>query len=576
MIFSCSKCKTKYKIPDEKVAGKVLKIRCKSCGAIVVVRDPTLATEKEIERQVGPPSAPPAPVEAPIWYVAIDGRQQGPFTYAVVRDQAAGGQIGADSFVWKAGMSDWLRADEVPELVGLLPKAPEVPVPPVPEPAADPAAAHVEPEPERQPEADQKLGLEADGAVAPAQAAAETAEKSATEPDLAAASSPRIGATDPLSRTSNLRPATTEIDLRDALVTFDPAAARAEAAEAVARKAQEVDQAAVPADLSEDLFAGEEALAEKAAPKQALKDAAAALDELDILNRPVKLEKKVLREEFSMLVRLDKGSKRRKLVWIAAGLLIATGIAVPSVFAYLEHAEDERALAEFLANAGVDENGNPTYGGRVLSYDGMVLEREKALGRKLSTREREALQDIVMEAEQLQAKAEPEKKAPPKKTSSYLGKPSSPSADKTMMLAHADEAKKEAEAALAHKNLTPAEWALLHGDEHKLDLKNDAAKEAEAEAAKKAEANASERNQKVAKAFGEKTRQFSKCKEGDGEGDSEKVKVTFTITALGRVTSVKLTGTDSAAKKGCIENVLQTAIFPAGDGEQTYLQTLVI
>ena len=40
MFFSCSKCDTRYTLPDEKVAGKVLKVRCKTCEATIVVRDP--------------------------------------------------------------------------------------------------------------------------------------------------------------------------------------------------------------------------------------------------------------------------------------------------------------------------------------------------------------------------------------------------------------------------------------------------------------------------------------------------------------------------------------------------------
>jgi predicted Zn finger-like uncharacterized protein len=41
MKFVCDKCRTKYTIADEKVHGKVLKIRCKNCGNIIEVREPT-------------------------------------------------------------------------------------------------------------------------------------------------------------------------------------------------------------------------------------------------------------------------------------------------------------------------------------------------------------------------------------------------------------------------------------------------------------------------------------------------------------------------------------------------------
>ncbi len=41
MKFVCNKCRTKYTIADEKVRGKVLKIRCKNCGTIIEVREPS-------------------------------------------------------------------------------------------------------------------------------------------------------------------------------------------------------------------------------------------------------------------------------------------------------------------------------------------------------------------------------------------------------------------------------------------------------------------------------------------------------------------------------------------------------
>lgn len=45
MKFVCEKCKTKYSIADQKVRRKVLKIRCKNCANIIVVRDPAARSE---------------------------------------------------------------------------------------------------------------------------------------------------------------------------------------------------------------------------------------------------------------------------------------------------------------------------------------------------------------------------------------------------------------------------------------------------------------------------------------------------------------------------------------------------
>src|ERR1700728_2391522 len=37
MKIACQSCQAKYTIADEKVVGKVVKIRCKKCGATIVV-----------------------------------------------------------------------------------------------------------------------------------------------------------------------------------------------------------------------------------------------------------------------------------------------------------------------------------------------------------------------------------------------------------------------------------------------------------------------------------------------------------------------------------------------------------
>ena len=39
MRFHCDRCKTRYSIADERVRGKILKIRCKNCSAVITVRE---------------------------------------------------------------------------------------------------------------------------------------------------------------------------------------------------------------------------------------------------------------------------------------------------------------------------------------------------------------------------------------------------------------------------------------------------------------------------------------------------------------------------------------------------------
>jgi len=76
------------------------------------------------------PSIPPPPPPAS-WHIAVAGETTGPFDAAQIRQMAAGGQFTGETLVWKAGMANWTKAGEVPELASLL-----AVVPPPPPPAA--------------------------------------------------------------------------------------------------------------------------------------------------------------------------------------------------------------------------------------------------------------------------------------------------------------------------------------------------------------------------------------------------------------------------------------------------------
>ncbi|MBK8480106.1 MAG: zinc-ribbon domain-containing protein [Proteobacteria bacterium] len=188
MKFICDQCSTKYSIADEKVRRKVLKIRCKNCGNIIVVRDPTRGTGAlaavpteggraldEAFQQVFSESPPatrsvtaaaqrstaarvptPAPAlvddherepeddntrislpgelrphEAAIedeWYLAVDGHQFGPMSFDElcrrVRRGEARSETGDEAFVWRDGFEDWIDAHSVPELRPFVPPRP--------------------------------------------------------------------------------------------------------------------------------------------------------------------------------------------------------------------------------------------------------------------------------------------------------------------------------------------------------------------------------------------------------------------------------------------------------------------
>lgn len=62
MRFSCQSCAAKYSIPDERVEGKVIRLKCQKCQAEIIVRGPAKPTEAEARTTVTP--APPVKPEA--------------------------------------------------------------------------------------------------------------------------------------------------------------------------------------------------------------------------------------------------------------------------------------------------------------------------------------------------------------------------------------------------------------------------------------------------------------------------------------------------------------------------------
>ncbi|MCC6215288.1 MAG: zinc-ribbon domain-containing protein [Polyangiaceae bacterium] len=141
MKVNCPACSAKYTIADEKVLGRRVKVRCKTCGQPITVdgtqlEDPSggldAGDEDEATRIASVPSfgAQAAPDEAgDVWSVNVTETDQRSMTTAALADAYASGEIGADAFVWREGMADWLPIDRVPELA-----------PPAAAPAAPPRA----------------------------------------------------------------------------------------------------------------------------------------------------------------------------------------------------------------------------------------------------------------------------------------------------------------------------------------------------------------------------------------------------------------------------------------------------
>jgi len=186
MRFVCDSCRAQYMISDDKVGAAGVKVRCKKCGNVIIVRPPQDAgAEADAALRGFEETAPPGPgPEAPTgensifsdvdddeigaafdsalgerhdeplaaraddepppeanlpavsdgppraqdWFVAVDERQTGPLTPEAIREYWDRGEIGPDSLTWRQGFDDWVSLSEVSELAAWLAPRPQRPV----------------------------------------------------------------------------------------------------------------------------------------------------------------------------------------------------------------------------------------------------------------------------------------------------------------------------------------------------------------------------------------------------------------------------------------------------------------
>ena len=83
-----------------------------------------------VMNNVGATPPPPPPVAQPVYYVLLNGQQQGPCNISRVREMVSQGMIQRNTLVWKQNTPAWAEAGRFPELSDLF-----APVPPPPPPA---------------------------------------------------------------------------------------------------------------------------------------------------------------------------------------------------------------------------------------------------------------------------------------------------------------------------------------------------------------------------------------------------------------------------------------------------------
>ncbi|MBU1068343.1 zinc-ribbon domain-containing protein [Myxococcota bacterium] len=157
MQFFCDQCKTKYSIADEKVVGKILKLRCKRCDNTIVLKDPRASSvadsagsssrgqqllkdafKKSFQEDLSSAADvfPSAASEGggedhtqiarlPLfesaqppeeWYLSDSRGQFGPMDFGELVARIKRGEPDHDAVIWRDGFDDWKTVDRVPEL----------------------------------------------------------------------------------------------------------------------------------------------------------------------------------------------------------------------------------------------------------------------------------------------------------------------------------------------------------------------------------------------------------------------------------------------------------------------------
>jgi predicted Zn finger-like uncharacterized protein len=144
LILTCEKCQRRYSVAEE-MLRKAMKLRCKSCQHIISVpahpqsgasppkanagraarRSPTGPRGGAPKKDAGVPwnglSAVTRPSEdGPPWFAMIKGRQGGPFQLKELECRVKAEEIGRRTYFWREGMTDWKRAEDLPELSSIF------------------------------------------------------------------------------------------------------------------------------------------------------------------------------------------------------------------------------------------------------------------------------------------------------------------------------------------------------------------------------------------------------------------------------------------------------------------------
>ncbi|MBX3226392.1 MAG: zinc-ribbon domain-containing protein [Labilithrix sp.] len=146
MKIQCQSCQAKYTIADEKVLGKVVKIRCKKCSSTIVINGNDQAADAGGDQNAFDYAGGGGGDQ---WTVNVADGDQRTMTVGEIATEYRDGVVNDETYCWKDGMADWLPLREIDQIYSAVKsatRAPEemmsvAPSASVPPPAAAPLFA---------------------------------------------------------------------------------------------------------------------------------------------------------------------------------------------------------------------------------------------------------------------------------------------------------------------------------------------------------------------------------------------------------------------------------------------------
>ncbi len=123
MKITCHSCGAKYTVSDDKVQGKTVKMKCRKCGATIVVGGAGASAgsaEGAGAQEVVAADGTGADLAPGSYLVNVADGDQRTMTLAEVLDAYNSSVVNADTYVWSDGMADWQPLGDNATITGAL------------------------------------------------------------------------------------------------------------------------------------------------------------------------------------------------------------------------------------------------------------------------------------------------------------------------------------------------------------------------------------------------------------------------------------------------------------------------